>query len=90
MADSPSKEPFPPINFETFVLSLGTATLVALGEIDNPMTKQKEKDKVSARQHIDILEMLLLKTKGNLEARESKLLEDMLYELRMKFLNISQ
>lgn len=75
----------PVINFETFVLSLGTATLVSLGEIDNPVTKAREENIEAAKQNIDILEMLVEKTKGNLSEREDKLLSGILYETRMKF-----
>lgn len=77
----------PPVTFESFVLSLGTATLVALGEIENPMSKKKEKDLASARQHIDILEMLQKKTSGNLSPEETNLLNEVLYATRMKFVN---
>jgi len=80
-----SESASPPVNFENFVLSLGTATLVALGEIENPVTKKKEKDLASARHHIDILEMLLTKTKGNLSSQEESLLNEVLYATRMKF-----
>ena len=80
-------ENLPPINFETFLLSLGTATLVALGEIENPMTKKKEENLESAKHNIDILEMLYEKTKGNLSEREDKLLSGILYESRLKFVN---
>jgi len=60
---------------------------MALGEIENPVTKKKEKDIPSARQHIDILEMLLQKTKGNLSTEEQNLINEILYATRMKFVN---
>ena len=75
----------PDVTFETFVLSLGTATLVSLGEIENPVTKSMEKDLASAKQHIDILELLAKKTSGNLNDQESKLMQHLLYELRIKY-----
>lgn len=75
----------PAVSFETFMLSLGTATLVALGEIENPVTRKKEKDLQAAKQHIDILEMLQTKTKGNLTAQEQSLLNEIVYTSRMKF-----
>ena len=77
------------MTFEAFLLSLGTATLIALGEIENPITKKKDKDIAAARQHIDILEILVLKTKGNLSAHENKLLEDILFETRMKYVALT-
>jgi hypothetical protein len=75
----------PDMNFETFILSLGTATLVSLGEIDNPVSGKKEKNLLSAKQHIDILEILSKKTAGNLNETEQKLLQQILYELRLKY-----
>lgn len=84
-----SETPSPSMSFEAFVLSIGTASLVALGEIDNPITKKKEKDLPSARHHIDILEILLQKTRGNLNTQENKLLEDILYETRMKYVSMT-
>lgn len=73
------------MTFETFILSLGTATLVSLGEIDDPVTGTRKKNLEAARQHIDILEILLEKTRGNLTETESRLLNDILYQTRMKF-----
>ena len=80
----------PTINFETFVLSLGTATLVALGEVENPVSGKKEKDPQAAKHHIDILEMLLQKTQGNLSGQESSLLNEILYTTRMKYVSIQK
>jgi len=80
MADAASE-----MTFEAFVLSLGTATLVALGEVENPMTKKKEKDLRAAKQHIDILEILSQKTQGNLNPQEQNLLAEILYATRLKF-----
>ncbi len=82
-----SEQQLPTVSFETFVLSLGTATLVALGEIENPVTRKKEKDLQAAKQHIDILEMLQTKTQGNLTAQEQSLLNEIVYTSRMKFVN---
>lgn len=78
------------IDFQTFILSLGTATLVSIGEIENPVTKKKEKNLPSARHNIEILEMLSDKTRGNLDEHETKLLQSLLYELRMKFVEQSK
>lgn len=77
------------ITFETFLLSLGTAALVALGEIDNPVTKKQDKNLIAAKQNIDILELISQKTTGNLSPQESKLLGQLLYELRMKYVTAS-
>jgi len=75
------------LSFEAFILSLGTATLVALGEMENPVSKKREKDLVTAKQHIDILEILSQKTVGNLSPEEDNLLKEILYTVRIKFVS---
>ena len=76
----------PPIDFPSYLLSYYTQGLVLLGEIPNPYTNKKEEDVEAAQHIIDILSMLEQKTKGNLDGQEEKLLENVLYELRMKFM----
>jgi hypothetical protein len=76
----------PAIDFPSYILSYYTQGLVLMGEVPNPYTNQKEEDMGSARNIIDILTMLEQKTKGNLSGEEEKLLETVLYELRMKFM----
>ena len=78
------------INFASFLLSLATTGMVHLGEIPEPTTGQKTENLEAARQMIDILTILKEKTAGNLAADESQLLENLLYELRMKFLSQSK
>ncbi|MDB5037354.1 MAG: hypothetical protein JWQ35_882 [Bacteriovoracaceae bacterium] len=73
------------MSFETFILSLGTATLVSLGEVKNPSTGKEEKNLVSAKQHIEILDLLEKKTVNNLTDQEKRLLQQILYELRLKY-----
>jgi Domain of unknown function (DUF1844) len=75
----------PPIDLSTFVLSLSQAALLHLGEIDNPETGKREVNFPLARQSIDLLTMLQDKTRGNLTEEELKLLENLLYDLRMKY-----
>ncbi len=79
----------PEINFEHFLLSLSTAALLHLGEIPDPETNQKKVDLPQAKQSIDILGLLHDKTKGNLTANEQTLLDGMLSELRMRFVQLS-
>ena len=74
------------VEFSSFVLSLATTALVQMGEgpkESNAVTENLD----AARQMIDILAMLKEKTTGNLNADESKLITDILYELRMKFVS---
>ena len=78
-------QPLPEINFSTFVISLSTQALMHLGEIANPLTGQIEADSAVAKQMIDIIGMLREKTRGNLNAGEDRLIEDILFDLRMKY-----
>ncbi|MGH7827879.1 MAG: DUF1844 domain-containing protein [Candidatus Binatia bacterium] len=80
-----SPEPLPEINFSTFVISLSTQALMHLGEMANPLSGQLEKDVPVAKQMIDILGMLMEKTRGNLDSGEEKLIEDILFDLRMRY-----
>ena len=80
----------PPVDFNLFISSLGMQALMALGEIENPMTNKKEKQLPQAKYLIDTIELLETKTKGNLDDQESKVMEALLYELRMKFISVSK
>ena len=78
------REPFE-INFAAFIISLSTQALAHLGEMPNPVDGTMHVDLEAARQIIDIIGMLGEKTKGNLDEAESALLDDALYDLRMKY-----
>ncbi len=78
-------EQLPEINFSAFVISLSTQALMHLGEIANPISEKVELDVPVAKQMIDILAMLRDKTRGNLNASEDRLMEDILFDLRMKY-----
>ena len=82
--------PFPEINFTNFLLSLSTSVLIQLGEVKDPMTTQIEKDLPNAKQTIDLLGMLREKTKGNLTPDEEKLFENLLYDLRMRYVKATR
>jgi hypothetical protein len=56
-----------------------------LGEIPNPLGGKSEIDIPVAKQMIDIVGMLREKTRGNLDAGEERLVEDVLFDLRMKY-----
>ena len=76
----------PRIDFPTFVLSLSTTALYQMGRVPDPVTGQKiEPNAELARQTIDTLEMLRAKTLGNLEPDEKQLIDGLLYELRLNF-----
>lgn len=88
-ASKGSKSIFPEVTFSTFIISLASSALVGLGEVPDPSTGQKACDLLFARHNIDVLEMLRQKTTGCLEDDESRLLENILCELRLKYVIIS-
>jgi len=73
------------INFASFLISLGTQAFMHLGDIPNPTTQQRDKDLPAAKQMIDLLGMLQEKTKGNLDADEERLLQQLLLDLRLRY-----
>ena len=89
---SADRTPLPRIDFASFALSLGTSALYHMGLVGDPETGKPvaEANLALARQTIDTLEMLEAKTRGNLDAEEAKLLESLLYELRMRFVEAGQ
>ena len=77
----------PKPEFSFFITTLSLQASIALGSIANPVTDKTEVDLVQAKFLVDTLGMLAEKTKGNLNADESKLLENLLYELRTVYLS---
>jgi hypothetical protein len=90
MEEPPKQEtqetPLPEISFINFIFSLSTSALIQLGEIEDPMTQQVAKNLPLAKQTIDLIGMLKEKTKGNLTSDEEKLLDGLLYDLRMRYI----
>ncbi len=82
--------PLPPGNFGALVSLLATQALFAMGMIAIEADKVPKKDLRLAKFHIDMLEALEEKTKGNLAAQEQKLLSDTLSQLRMGFVEASK
>lgn len=85
MSDNTDSIILPKVTFSTFVLSLASSAMVHLGEVPNPETGSISRNEVLARNTIDVLTMLNDKTRNGLTPEESKLIQDVLYELRMKF-----
>ena len=79
----------PEIDFATFVLSLSTSAMVHLGEAPAP-DGSSVKNLELARQTIDILGMLEGKTKGNLTDEEAKLLQQLLCDLRLRYVALTK
>jgi hypothetical protein len=83
--DNRAAAELPEIDFGTFIMSLASSVLMYLGEIVHPESSQANTDLPLAKQTIDILGMLQDKTRGNLNEEEAQLLENLLYDLRMKY-----
>ena len=75
----------PEINFSSFILSLGSSALYHFGEIPDPVSGTKQRNLELARQTIDILVVLRDKTTGNLSEDEARLLESLLHDLQMRY-----
>jgi hypothetical protein len=76
-----------PVDFSTHVLSLASTALIALGKMPGPDGKPHPVDVETARYLIDVLAMLEVKTKGNLDEAEQKLLASLVYDLRVAFVD---
>ena len=88
-AQSGKQEELPKIDFSTFVLSLIGSAYVHLGDAPNP-EGQSERNLEFAKQDIDLLGILQEKTKGNLTGEEERLLDQALYDLRMRFVEVNK
>lgn len=89
--DAGGRSEMPRVDFSTFVLSLGTAGLYQLGVMADPASGETaDPDPLVAQQTIDTLEMLRDKTRGNLDEAERKLIDSLLYELRMRFVEVGR
>jgi len=79
------------LTFSGFVLSLATTAALHFGDLPDPQTGQKhDPDLEAASRIIDVLAMLQQKTRGNLIAEEERLLDDLLYELRLRFVQAQE
>ena len=83
MANDPKR---PRLDFNAFVLSLGSSALINLGEAPDPLSgKTQEADLPLAQQSIDLLVLLQEKTRGNLSEEEAHFLDTLLYDLRVRY-----
>ena len=81
----------PAITFPAFILSLAHTVAVHLGDVPDPSTGKPGQVNLEAAQHmIDILALLEEKTRGNLGAEERQLLDQLLFELRMRFVEVKK
>ena len=79
----------PEASFGFFISGLMMEALMAMGELENPITKKKETDLAHAKFAIDMLAMIKEKTKNNLTKDEENAIESVLYDLRMRFVGKS-
>ncbi len=82
------QRPLPEMDFGTFILSLASSALMSMGLTPHSEGGAVSKDLSMAKQTIDILGMLQEKTKGNLTTEEDRLLTELLYDLRLKYVSI--
>ena len=77
----------PPPSFQLLVATFASQATVAFGHVANPIDGKKEVRLELARHAIDMLDILEQKTKGNLTAEEAAMLEGVLHQLRMAFVD---
>lgn len=82
------EDSLPAIDFATFVLSLSHSALVHLGDAPDPSGGVPPRDVAMAKQTIDLLAVLQEKTTGNLTGEEERLLDQVLYDLRMRYVEV--
>jgi hypothetical protein len=95
-AEEPPRDPSPPLGggsrpagpaertLEGLFLTLASSAVVALGEVADP-TGQARRDPGAASNVIDLLVLLREKTEGHRTPRESKLLEELIYDLQLRY-----
>jgi hypothetical protein len=79
-----------PVTFHSFILGLAASALIHLGARTHPETGELRRDLPLARETLDLLALLRDKTRGNLTAEEERLLDSLLADLRLKFVEASR
>ena len=77
--------PLPEVNFNSLIFSLSSSALLHIGEIADPQTGEKRVDLPMAKHSIDIISMLKDKTEGNLDDEEQQFIDNILTDLRMRY-----
>jgi hypothetical protein len=75
----------PPADFTTLVLSLGSSAVMYLGQSEEPDGEKPTCNLPMAKHAIDLLTVLEQKTKGNLSSEEEQILESLLFDLRLRY-----
>lgn len=81
------REEIPEPNIPVFMAGLYTQCLVALGEMENPATGKREPNRAEAQYLIDVIALLKEKMEGNLDPDESRYVQDLLTDLRMRYVS---
>jgi hypothetical protein len=89
-SDEEAPQALPPLDFSTFILSLASTAMVHLGQLPGPETDGVKRDLPAAKQAIDMLTMLEEKTRGNLDESEQKLVQTVLYDLRVAYVDATK
>lgn len=84
------RPPLPEINFTSLVFSLSSSALFHCGEITDPQTGERKKDLPLAKHAIDTIAMLKEKTEGNLTEEEQKFMENVLTDLRWRYVKAKE
>ena len=85
-----NEKDLPPPDFINFFVGISQSVYIYLGLVDDPITKESRKNIPMAKHTIDTLDMLLEKTKGNLTEQEENITKNLLAELKLKFVEVSQ
>lgn len=88
--DKDGKCVMPEVTFSAFVMSLNTSVLFHLGAIADPNSGEKLVDLDLARHGIDTLTLIEEKTKGNLSNDEQEMLKNILYDLKIRFVQTAK
>ena len=88
--DTVKKQPLPEVSFNSLIFSLSSSALLHLGEIADPQSGERKKDLQLAKHSIDIIAMLREKTKGNLTGEESGFIDNIVTDLRLRFVKASK
>ena len=88
--EEPAMGPLPEVNFNSLIFSLSSSVLLHLGEIEDPQTGEKRKDLAIAKHSIDTIAMLKEKTQGNLDDEEAKFIENILTDLRWRYVKATE
>jgi hypothetical protein len=89
-AAAPDERALGPIDFSTFVVSLASSALVHIGDAPSPETGKLERQLPQGKQVIDLLGLLHEKTRGNLTEDEARLLQALLLDLRLRYVEASK